>query len=155
MRKFAPNTTVSSKKSRLEIERTVYKYGAKKFAFGSDELTSYIGFELENRRILFNLPILDRFDREFTETPTGIKRTSLQAQRAWKQATRQTWRALNLVIKAKLEAVASKICTVQGEFLNNILMPNGQTVGANIHANIDEAYETGIMPKLLPYDQKD
>ena len=41
---------------------------------------------------------------------------------------RQRWRALNLAIKAKLEAVESGIVTFDQEFLAHIVGPSGQTV---------------------------
>jgi len=62
-------------------------------------------------------------------------------------ATRQRWRALNLVLKAKLEAVASGIATLDSEFLANIVMQNGQTIGAAMLQRLPEVVSTG---RLLP-----
>jgi hypothetical protein len=55
-----------------------------------------------------------------------------------------------LVIKAKLEAVASGITTFEDEFLAHIVMPDGQTVATHIKPRIAQAYETGSMQALLP-----
>ena len=45
------------------------------------------------------------------------------------QACRQRCRALLLIIRAKLEAVESGMTTLESEFLANILLPDGGTVG--------------------------
>ena len=68
----------------------------------------------------------------------------------WEQACRQRWRALALVIKAKLEAVESGITTFEDEFLAHIVMPDGQTVATHIKPRIAEAYEGGRMLALMP-----
>jgi hypothetical protein len=62
-------------------------------------------------------------------------------------ATRQRWRALVLVLKAKLEAVASGISTLEAEFLANVVMADGRTIGAAILPRLTEACDTG---RLLP-----
>lgn len=50
--------------------------------------------------------------------------------RAWEQACRVQWRALVLVVKAKLEAVAAGISTIQEEFLSWVVVPgDGRTIG--------------------------
>ena len=43
---------------------------------------------------------------------------------SYDQACRQRWRALLLVIKAKLEAVTAGISTIETEFLANIVLPD-------------------------------
>lgn len=62
---------------------------------------------------------------------------------------RQRWRALLLVIKAKLESVENAIETFEESFLGQIVMPNDQTVATIIRPQIGEAYKTGKMPKQL------
>jgi hypothetical protein len=67
------------------------------------------------------------------------------------QATRSAWRALLLVIKAKLEAVETGITTFEDEFLAHLVLPNGQTVGEWAIPMIAEAYENGLrLPPMLP-----
>ena len=46
-------------------------------------------------------------------------------------------------------AVESGITTLEGEFLANILLPNGGTVGQWLAPQIDEADATGRMPQML------
>ena len=69
MAKYAATTSVTSEKSRAEIERTLSKYGATSFAYGWEETRSVIGFRIENRQVRFVLPLPDRHSREFTHTP--------------------------------------------------------------------------------------
>jgi hypothetical protein len=60
------------------------------------------------------------------------------------------WRALCLVIKAKLEAVQSGISEFEDEFLANIVLPTGETVLSSIRPRIAEMYKTGNTIPLLP-----
>ena len=57
--------------------------------------------------------------------------------------------ALLLIIRAKLEAVESGITTLESEFLANLVLPDGGTVGDWLAPQIDEAYATGKMPPML------
>lgn len=66
------------------------------------------------------------------------------------QERRAKWRALLLVIKAKLEAVHQGISSIEREFLADTIMPDGRTVGDWAEPQLAVAYETGKMPKLLP-----
>ena len=63
---------------------------------------------------------------------------------------RQRWRALVLIVKAKLEAIEAGISTLEREFLADIIMPNNQTVGQWLAPQIEQVYLTGKMPPLLP-----
>ena len=63
---------------------------------------------------------------------------------------RQRWRALALVIKAKLEAVEADITTLEAEFLAHIALPSGATVGEWVGPQLDAVYGSGEMPALLP-----
>src|SRR5580700_3227660 len=128
MARYAASTEVSSDRSRSEIERTLRRYGATAFAYGWEGNMAQIGFKLASRQIKFRLPLPDPASREFTLTPTGRDRSASAAEEAYEQAVRQRWRALALVIKAKLEAVEAGISTVENEFLANIALPDGRTV---------------------------
>lgn len=125
---YASSTEVSSDKSRAEIERTLSRWGADSFAYMTNRSQAQIAFEYDGKRIRFLLPLPDRDSREFTVTPTGKARVRSAADAAYEQAVRQKWRALNLVVKAKLEAVESGISTFEQEFYANVVLPNGQTV---------------------------
>lgn len=152
--KFAENTNVSSEQSRAEIERTLNRYGATGFMYGWNADTATIMFEMQARRVMFRLQMPDRSAREFVLTPGGKRERSPQdALKAWEQACRQRWRALALVIKAKLEAVETGITVFEDEFMAHIVLPgNRQTVSEWLRPQLAHAYETGKMPPLLGYD---
>jgi hypothetical protein len=149
-RRYAAETSVSSEKSRAEIETTLRRYGASAFMYGTTDERAIVAFEAQGRRIKFELPMPDRKSREFWLSPgRRIQRTTEQAYAAWEQACRARWRALALCIKAKLEAVASGITEFESEFLAHIVLPNGQTVGETTRPGIAAAYEGRPMPPLL------
>lgn len=147
--RYANNTSVSVEKSRAEIEKTLSRYGATQFIGGWDGNQAMIGFGIEGRMIKMLLTLPDR--EKFRLTPHhGYQRTPEQQNTAWEKARRQKWRALALVIKAKLEAVEGEISTIEDEFMPHIVLPGGQTVGSFMRPQIQVAYDTGEMPKLLP-----
>ena len=96
------------------------------------------------------MPLPDPGSDEFTLTPTGRERSGKAAEDAYEQAVRQRWRALALVIKAKLEAVEAGISTVEREFLDAIMLPDGRTVGDWLGPQLGVVYAQQAMPALLP-----
>lgn len=148
---YAEKTTVPSDRSRAEIERTLVRYGATSFMYGWEAEASVVGFVARGKQVRFYLPMPDRSAREFTHTPSrGNRRSDAQIAEAYEQAVKQRWRALALVIKAKLEAVEAGIVTFEEEFAMHMMLPNGQTVGQFVLPQVEQAYETGAMPALLP-----
>lgn len=139
---------MSSEISRLEIERTLVKYGADNFAYATAAGKAMIGFTMQGRQVKFVLPLPKK--EEFRLTPTGRDRTEKSQYDAWEQACRQRWRALLLVIKAKLEAVECGISCFEQEFMANIVLPDNRTVGEFMLPQITEAYERGTVPSMLP-----
>lgn len=148
MPQYAADTSVPVSRSQEEIERTLQRYGAQSFMRGWDQQRAVLAFVLEGRQIRFFLPMPDKED--FRLTPGGRSRTAQSQTEAWEQACRQRWRALALVVKAKLEAVEAGISTFEEEFLANIVLPSGGTVGEWMKPQIVAAYKTGSMPALLP-----
>ncbi len=147
---YAENTMVNVEKSRAEIERTLQRYGADQFMYGWDASRAVIGFCFNQRQIKFKLDLPEKNDPVFTMTPTGKIRSNNAALKEWEQACRQKWRALALVIKAKLEAVESGISIFEEEFMANIVLPDGSTVGQFMLPQIEHSYETAQMPASLP-----
>lgn len=145
---YAKNTNVTSELSRLEIERILIRYGADNFAYATANGQALIGFTMFDRQIKFILPLPRR--EEFKLTPTGRERSANSQLEAWEQACRQRWRALKLVIQAKLEAVECGISVFEDEFMANIVLPGGQTVGDFMRPQITSAYMLGKPPELLP-----
>ena len=151
MSQYASNTKVGRAQSLDEIERTLMRYGATGFAYGWEGSVAMVQFQAAERRIRFLIQMPDRDSEEFTRTPSrGTPRSEDAAFREWDQACRQRWRALALVVKAKLEAVSAGITTFEEEFMAHIVLPNGRTVGQEALPGIAHAYETGQMQPLLP-----
>jgi len=150
---YAKDTSVTSESSRAEIERTLRRYGASSFGYGWNPASAVVEFEAQGRRIRFTLPMPARDDPAFTTYKQGsrvFKRVETEAVKKWEQATRQRWRALALCIKAKLEAVECGISEFEAEFLANIVLPDGSTVGSWVRPQIEEVYAMNRMPELLP-----
>lgn len=158
MAKFAKDTEVPVEKSRAEIERLIGRYGATATAFMKSRDQSIVAFEMSGRRIMFTLPLPSREEEEIAKYRHSsgrlVPRSADAVERFWEQACRQRWRALALVIKAKLEAVDSGITTFEDEFMAHIVMPDGQTVGSHVRPRIAAAYESGTMQPLLPPPNK-
>ncbi|ODT86692.1 hypothetical protein [Phenylobacterium sp. SCN 70-31] len=148
MPRYASETTVSVEKSRIEIERTLARYGADAFAYFAEANRAMVAFRMADRQIKFVLTLPERNLPEFTHHSRG-PRTAEAALTSWEQACRQRWRALALVIKAKLEAVAAGITTIEDEFLAHTLLPDGSTVGEWAKPQLNEAYQLGHMPTTL------
>lgn len=129
---YASKSKVPIDQTRSEIERTLTRYGAKKFAYFTEAGRAIILFEAHDRRIRFDLPV-----------PEGESDKDSQSRR-------QKWRALLLCIKAKLEAVESKIESFEEAFLAHVVMPDGMTVGHHTRPLIEQTYKTGSMQPLLP-----
>ena len=155
MTRYAESTDVSVEKSRTEIEKLITRYGATSTAFMNAPGRALIAFEANERRVVFELPLPEQSAEEFKKTPTGRTKSNPQAHyAAWEQACRQRWRALALVIKAKLEAVETGITTFEDEFLAHIVMPDGMSVGNHIKPTIAAWYASGKMCPLLPAPEK-
>lgn len=152
MTTFASTTTVAPEKTRAEIDRIVTKYGATQFASGWEGSGAAVMFEMRGRRVRFNLPFADKDDKRFTHGRHWRRSTAAEQQKAYDQHVRSAWRALYLVIKAKLEAVASGIAVFESEFLAHIVIPgSGQTFGEWAIPQIERAYdEAGSLPPMLP-----
>lgn len=155
MSTYASSTTVDPGRSRAEIESTLARYGATSFGYATEDTPEQsraaITFIANGRHVRFLMSMPSRNSREFTHTPErGTKRSTEVAFKAWEQACRQRWRALALVIKAKLEAVESGIVTFEAEFLAHTIVPGtGQTVAEQIEPSLARAIETGTAPRLL------
>ena len=151
MSTYAKNTRVPVDRSRAEVERVLTRYGATGFGYHWErrevpvnptpthgpktELREYasVVFQVKDRRIRLDVPMPTE-----REAGSPAKRDG---------AVRQRWRAVLLVIKAKLEAVSSGISTLEAEFLANVVTDDGTTIGDAIIPRLTEATQRG---RLLP-----
>jgi hypothetical protein len=132
-RVYAVDTKVPIVQTRNEIEKLLKDHGASRFFYGEDDKGAIVGFTILNLLVRMHLPL----------APEGDRRSE--------QRRRSSWRALLLVIKAKLEASARGISTIEREFLADIVTPGGSTVHQWLSPQLKLGRETGEMPKALPF----
>lgn len=135
---YAANTSVPVAQSIGEIEKMVRGAGATSFYRGDDGDRAVIGFQLKDRRIMFELP---------------LARDVRQTQQSYEQALRSRWRALVLAIKSKLVSVESGVESFEEAFLAHIVVPHegrATRFAAVALQAISNAYQNGKpMPPLL------
>lgn len=153
MSKYAQKTSVSVERSRLEIETTLQRFGASAFAYATQNEKAMLRFQAQGRWIMFILELPNPADLKFTNrTWNGKirpeKLPEAVAYKNWESACREKWRALALVIKAKLVAVQDGISQFEDEFMAHILMPDGKTVSHHMKPIIQESYESGRVKPL-------
>lgn len=137
MRRYAENTSVPVSRSREEIEKLLRGHGATGFMYGDTNGRAMLAFEMRDRRLRFDvpLPVLNKSRSNVNEVA---------------RETRRRWRAMLLVLKAKLEAVASEIVVFDAEFLAHIVIEGNTTVGDRMVPAIPAALKSGgKLPPLL------
>jgi L-rhamnose mutarotase len=125
---FAEYTKVSVQQTQNDIEKLVTKAGATHFASFKEPESAMIAFRLKERNIRFKIALPKKMND---------------------QEVRSRWRAMLLVIKAKLESVEANIETLEEAFLSQVVMPGGDTVYEHIRDNVALNY-TGQNVPLLP-----
>lgn len=133
---YASHTSVPVEKTRIEIERLLARHKARQYGTAVD-------YETRKARVQFRLA--DRIVRFVIALPDPARHTRVKVE----QLERQRWRALLLVIKAKLESVENAIETFEQAFLAQVVLPDDTTVGDAVQPYIADAYATGRMPRLL------
>jgi hypothetical protein len=128
IRRYAEGTKVPISKSKAEVDRILRKHGATQMILAFDEKsgTNVVGFTMDDRQ--YRLFVYE------AET---------------ERETRRRWRALVIIIKAKLEIAASGDSTVEREFLADAVLPSGETVETWLAPQLEEAYATGKVPGML------
>ncbi len=144
--RYAEGTSVPMERSRAEIERVLMRYGASDFAYRANAQRAEIAFAVKGVTVRLQVEFPDPAAPEFTRTPTGRPRRAATSD-FWEAEVRRLWRALSLVIRAKLEAVESGISSFEREFLADIVTKGGRTIGETILPRLSEAVASG---RLLP-----
>lgn len=132
---YARETSVSPEKTQSEITSTLMKYKATDYMTGWAAGAALVAFRLKNRFIRITVRMPEKEEKRF--------KGARKPERAWEQAVRQRWRALLLILKAKLEAVASGVATLEEEFMAYIVVPGGKTVGEEIIPQLDKLPASG------------
>lgn len=157
---YAAGTGVPVERTRMEIEALLIKRGASQTmsAFDHGRCSAIIGWTTpEGRMIRIAIPLPSADEKRFNHrrTRTGFSWKTFPAERRrqlWEQACRSRWRAILLILKAKFEAIDAGISSLDREFLADVVMADGQTVGSWIAPQLDEMYSTARMPRLLPIE---
>lgn len=153
---YAANTAVSVDKSRAEIELTLRRYGADTFHSGWDPTNAFVAFRMRDRFVRLSLPLPAKDEKRFREKPVANSfyrvrvLSKQQSLEAYEQELRTRFRALLLVVKAKLESVEAGIETFEQAFLAHIVLPDNTLVGERVAVLVADAYRTGSMNNLLP-----
>lgn len=141
MGKYAEGTSVPVERSQAEINKILTRFGADQLAQASSAAPPAVlmGFRAKGRLIRFHLPM-----------PTGkeFKGTPIQIEKLWAGECRRRWRALLLVLKAKLEAVDSGITTFEQEFYAFTVLPTGMTMYEATHQEVSKSLEHGKPPSF-------
>lgn len=153
--RYAEGTSVSAERSKVEIERTLMRYGADDFVTGTSRAMrqAFVAFSYKALPVRMVLPLPDPEAAVFTMSPSGKReRTPEQARAAWEKACRQQWRVLLLLIKANLEAIENGVVSAEAAFLPWLLLAGGRTVYEEMKPGIQKAVE-GKTPLALPWGE--
>lgn len=146
-RQYAEDTRVPVENSRAEIEKLVKCRGATGFGYADMGTVAAVVFRMEPRVYRMEIPIPKEDD--FLTDTRGALRTSAGRRTALEQVLRQRWRALALIVKAKLTAIDAGISTFEKEFLADVVLPDGQRFGEWAQPQLQRSYENAGMPPLL------
>lgn len=138
---YAATTTVPVLKTRMEIDQLLTKHKATQriVADNDEQHRAIVQFKLHDRVVKFELIL-----------PDAAKFYGNRGRLAYEQALRQKWRALLLVLKAKLEAVENKISVFEAEFLAHIVIDRqGHTVGDVLPEQIAAIYANNMAGRLM------
>jgi len=163
-RAYAEGTSVTVEKTRSEIDTLLGKHGASQRGVMTDDAgRAVVAFVIGGRHYRLDVPMPNPGD--FPDPKKRGWETTLDTPRGWDgwgserraqwvrvemdQRCRERWRAVLLMLKAKLELVRLGISTVEREFLADLVLPSGKTVAATLEAQIVNVMR-GEMPRLLP-----
>lgn len=153
-RRFAEGTKVAIETTRVELEKLLRAYGADAVVIGWDGPTSTVAFRLRGRHVKYTIERPTSAESVVSSYPSGKPRPRNLHAEAIAAEHRRRWRALLLIVKAKLELVAGGDSEFEDEFLTRVMLPDGSTVGEWIAPQLDQAYQSGRMPALMPGAQR-
>lgn len=108
---------------------------------------AFVAFALGGRnvKVVLPLPKVEEFStRQFRGRV--VEASEEWQAKSWEQACRERWRALILVLKAKLELIEIGASTVDREFLYDLMLPNGRTVGDELAGQLDGMQQVPLLP---------
>lgn len=129
--RYATKSAVPAQATQMEIQALVGRYGGQRYTVSIEEERARIGFALHDRTILLSLPLPRGDERRFgyyRRQGYEYARAAGAARELWEQACRANWRALLLVVRAKLEAIELGIMDVDEAFFGERVTDTGETV---------------------------
>lgn len=157
VRAYAETTSVSVEKSRAELDTLLGKHGAQQRGILTDETKNcaVVMFGMHGQKYHIEVPLPPRVAPPLSAQPKGWVHwnedtKSAYIYRAHEQACRARWRAIVMLVRAKLEAVRIGLSSVEREFLSDLMLPNGEKAMTAIIRAID-----GNSLKSLPSYSKD
>jgi hypothetical protein len=149
---YVRGASITSAASRVEIQDMLTDYGATGFRCGWEEGRAAIAFTAGERRFRFVLALPGSADLAGSVGDRLQPRRQGTGTKSAEEQARWCWHRLSLLIRAKLEAVASGIVSFDQEFLAYMVLPGGDTVFQDAAPAIGTAYATGVHTGLLRQD---
>lgn len=156
---FAKDTKVDVAKTRMELDALLQRHGAQQRIMGTDDEAgvAFAAFTIAKRQVRLRVPLpkIDEVVKDTASHPQGFRNRPEAKKLEWyrkelEQRQRSRWRALLLLVKAKLEAVELGVSSIEKEFLADITLLDGRSVHATIAADLEKVYLTGDkLPPLL------
>lgn len=149
-------TTVPVSRSQEQIRTLLREFGATSFEFGEAELDGItwaaVGFAADGHRFRIRVPLkpvdeaaLQRRVRR-SNKPAKVLRAD-----AVEQESKRIWRVLAWNLKARLEAVAEGVETLEEAFLAHLLIGGtSETVYDTLVRQGTVALDTHLTPRQLP-----
>lgn len=150
---YAKGTSVPTSRTEAEIRKLLAEHGANRLAVMTDleQRRVEIAFQVDRLAFRMAVPMPDPSDRAFNYTNHRTPRelTKQERDRKLSQAERERWRAVLLLVKAKLQAIQLGVSTWEEEFLPYLVIDRrGQTLGQKVLPNLQAVLETGDLPTL-------
>jgi hypothetical protein len=149
MKAYASGTSVSAERSRAEIETLLGKHGAtqRAIAVNDDEQVAHVHFLIHGYKYRLEIPLPKPADRPASwsyYSPDQKRQWEASTARLLSQKTKERWRAIVLVLKAKLEMVQLGLSSVEKEFMADLVMANGQTMHHEVAEALSRSLATGM-----------
>lgn len=149
---YAEGTSVPVSRSREELHYMLERVGCDEvgYAAGTNG-RARVAFKVKGLMfaMLVEIPDESTFTRTSKDPRRARIRTPEQRRDAWLAEERRRWRAMVLIVKAKLEAIASGVSTFEGEFMANVVMANGRLLGEEMVPRLGELVKSGCVPSLM------
>lgn len=154
MSSYAKGTTVPVDRSVAAIRVRLAKSGCNSFGYLEEDTQEGgrggVMWKLAGYSFRIVVPYPDATDDEIAFTPQGRKRTPAQISSERAKEIRRRWRSLELIVKAKLEAIAIGWLSLEDAFVADILLPDGLTLAESFGPRLSELASAGATHQLLP-----